>query len=45
MLDRIKTFFIQPWALFALLVFQCLVYWMIAIYIGGEAVPVAYQRF
>ena len=45
MLDRWKGFLMKPWALFVLLIFQSLLYWMIAIYVGNEAVPVAYQRF
>ncbi len=45
MFDRWKAFLTKPWVLFALLIFQCLLYWMAAIYLGGEAVPVAYQRF
>jgi hypothetical protein len=45
MLDRWKAFSTKPQVLLALLVFQSLLYWMIAIYAGSAAVPVAYQRF
>ena len=45
MLDRWNVLFTKPWVLLTLLIFQCVMYWMIAIYMGSEAVPVAYQRF
>jgi hypothetical protein len=35
----------KPWVLFAVLIFQCALYWLIVIYQGIGAVPVAYQRF
>ena len=45
MIELVKTFFKKPTRLLALLIFQAVLYWMIAIYLGSEAVPVAYQRF
>lgn len=35
----------KPWVLLGFLIFQAVLYWMLVIYIGSEAVPVAYQRF
>lgn len=45
MLDRWKAFFANRRVLFALLIFQTVLYWMAAIYLGSEAIPVVYQRF
>jgi len=45
MLERWKSFVTKPWVLFAFLIFQSVLYWMITVYLGSEAVPVAYQRF
>lgn len=45
MRNRWKMFFAKPWVLLALLICQSVLYWLIAIYTGSEAVPVAYQRF
>ena len=45
MLYRLRTFFQRPAVLLAMLVVQSLLYWTLAIYLGGEAVRVAYQRF
>jgi len=45
MFEHWKAYFNKPWVLLGLLVLQSVLYWMLAIYLGGEAVPVAYQRF
>ncbi len=45
MLDRWKACLTKPRVLLALLIFQSLLYWMLVIRLGSEAVPVAYQRF
>ena len=45
MFERLKSRFQKPAALLVLLIVQAALYWMLAIYMGSEAVPVAYQRF
>lgn len=45
MLERWKKFLLKPPVLLTILLVQVLLYWMIAIYQLGKAVPVAYQRF
>jgi hypothetical protein len=45
MLDRVTIFFAKPSTLLLLLVLQTVVYWLLAIYLGSDPVPVAYQRF
>jgi hypothetical protein len=45
MWQRWKSFLEKPWVLLAILIFQVIIYWTIAIYKAGEVVPVAYQKF
>ena len=43
--ERWKSLLTRPSVLLAVLLIQVLLYWTIAIYKLGAAVPVAYQRF
>jgi hypothetical protein len=45
MFEQWKSFLTRPSVLLAVLLIQVLLYWTIAVYKLGEAVPVAYQRF
>ena len=45
MIDTLKLWLKKPAVLFAILLLQAVSYWIITIYIGSEAIPVAYQRF